>query len=363
MTDRRKPEIDTRGEFLLPPTEAMWEAMRAAEFGWPAWGEDPYVNQLQEMGAAMTGKQAALLCPTTNVSNLLGMMGYCRRGDVAIMEERCHLWWVEERNIAALAAAVPRLIRGNKLGEMTIDDIEVALGDSAYGFHPRTAVVCLENTHNVAGGTALSLDYMTRVSQVAHDHDAAVFVDGARFFNAAVALGVSLRDLAAPVDALSLSLNKGIGAPYGSLLCGTAEFIEKARENHRILGSHSIHKEGMFAAAAIVALETMIPRLAEDHTRARRLAGLLSSMDGIGVDMETVQTNIVRVEIGCMTPEEFTERVSARGVGVSVLDNGAVKFITHHGVDDGDIEAVAQVVREVLGARRHAIPGPTRNGR
>ena len=203
------------------------------------------------------------------------------------MEERCHLWWVEERNIAALAAAVPRLIRGNKLGEMAVDDIEAALTDSAYGFHPRTSLVCLENTHNVAGGTALPLDYMTFVSQVAHDHGAAVFVDGARFFNSAVAQGLSLRELAAPVDARSLSLNKGLGAPYGSLLCGSAEFIEQARENHRMLGSHSIHKEGLFAAAAIVALETMIPRLAEDHARARHLAELLGAMDGIRVDMET----------------------------------------------------------------------------
>ena len=195
---------------------------------------------------------------------------------------------------------------------------------------------------------------MTQVSHVAHEHNAAVFVDGARFFNAAVALGLSLRDLAAPVDALSLSLNKGIGAPYGSMLCGTAEFIEGARDNHRILGSHSVHKEGIFAAAAIVALENMIPRLAEDHARARRLAELLSDLKGIRVDMETVQTNTVRVDIDCMSPEEFTERVLDRGVGVSVLDSGSVKFITHHGVGAADIASVARVVREVLGASRRA---------
>ena len=350
MPNRKKPEIDTRGEFLLTPTDEMWEAMRSADIGWPSWDEDPYVSQLHEMAIELTGKEAAQLCPTTNVANLLGMMGHCRRGDVAIMEQRCHLWWVEERNIAAHAAAVPRLIRGNKFGEMAVEDIEAVFTDSAYGFHPRTSLVCLENTHNVSGGTTLSLDYMAQVAEVAHSHDAAVFMDGARFFNSAVAQGLSLRELAAPVDALSLSLNKGLGAPYGSLLCGSAEFIEGARENHRMLGSHSVHKEGLFAAAAIVALNTMIPRLAEDHDRARRLAELLGAMDGISVDMETVQTNIVRVDIDCMTPEEFSDRVLARGVGVSVLDPGAVKFITHHGVDDGDIEAAAQVVREVLEA-------------
>ena len=346
--DRRKLAIDTRGEFLLRPTEPMWEAMRAADIGWPSWDEDPYVSRLQELAAELTGKEAALLCPTTNTANLLGMMGYCRRGDVAIMEARCHLWWVEERNIAAHTGAVPRLIRGDKLGEMAISDVETAILETAYGFQPRTSLVCLENTHNVAGGVAQSPEYMVRVSRVAHEHGAAVFVDGARLFNAAVARGVSLRDMAAPVDALSLSLNKGIGAPYGSMLCGSTEFIESARENHRVLGSHSIHKEGIFAAAAIVALETMIPRLAEDHARAHRLAGLLGDMHGIRVDMETVQTNIVRVEIDCMSPADFVEGVSARGAGVTELDPGSVKFITHHGISDADIDAVADIVRDVL---------------
>ena len=267
--ERRKLAIDTRGEFLLPPTEPMWEAMRAAEIGWPSWGEDPSVNRLQELAAEMTGKEAALLCPTTNVANLLGVMGYCRRGDVAIMEARCHLWWVEERNIAAHTDAVPRLIRGDKLGEMAVSDVEAAILETGYGFQPRTSLVCLENTHNIAGGVALPPEYMLRVSRVAHQHGAAVFVDGARLFNAAVARGVPLSEMAAPVDALSLSLNKGIGAPYGSMLCGSAEFIEGARKNHRVLGSHSIHKEGLLAAAAIIALETMIPRLADrPHARA-----------------------------------------------------------------------------------------------
>ena len=346
--DRRKPAIDTRGEFLLPPTEPMWEAMRAAEIGWPLLGEDPHVSRLQELAAEMTGKEAALLCPTTNVANLLGLMGYCRRGDVAIMEARCHLWWVEERNIAAHTGAVPRLIRGDKFGEMAVTDVETAILETGYGFQPRTSLVCLENTHNIAGGVALPPEYMIRVSRAAHEHGAAVFVDGARLFNAAVARGVSLREMAAPVDALSLSLNKGIGAPYGSMLCGSAEFIEGARKNHSVLGSHSIHKEGMFAAAAIIALETMIPRLAEDHARARRLAGLLCEMEGIRVDMETVQTNIMRVEIDCMTPANFTTDVLARGAGVLELDAGSVKFITHHGISDADIDAVAEIVRDVL---------------
>ena len=342
------PSIDTRGELLLPPTEEMWDAMRSAEIGWPLRQEDPNVLQLERLAAEMTGQEAALLCPTTNVSNLLALMSLCARGDVAIMEARCHLWWVEERNIAAHTGAVPRLIGGGRLGMMGISEIEAALVESAYGLHPRTSVVCLENTHNVAGGVALPASYLAEVAEVAHRHGAAVFVDGARLFNAAVAHGVTLREMASAVDAVSLSLNKGIGAPYGSMLCGSTKIVEAARDHHRVLGSHSVHKEGIFAAAAIVALETLVDRLAEDHARARRLAELLNELDGIRVDLETVQTNIVRAEIDCMSPAEFIDRMSENGVGVMVLDSQSVKFITHRGIGDADIDAVAEIARGVL---------------
>ena len=344
----RKLLVDTRGEFFAPPTEAMWDAMRSAELGWPMKGDDPNVNRLEEMAAELTGKEAAMLVPTTSVANLLGMMGYCQRGDQAIMEARCHMWWVEERNIAAHTGAVPRLVRGDRLGEMPPEEIESAILERGYSYRPRTAMVCLENTHNISGGVALSPRYMGQVADLAHRHDAAVFVDGARLWNAAVAHGVPLSTMAGDVDAVSLSLNKGLGAPYGAMLCGSEELIRRSRQNHRVLGSHSVHKEGMFAAAAIVALETMMDRLAEDHRRARRLAELLSALPGLSVDMETVQTNIVRVETNDMDPAVFVERVMDRGVGVGVLDQKAVKFVTHYGIDDGDIETVAELVGQVV---------------
>lgn len=344
----RKLIVDTRGEFVLGPTEGMWEAMRSAEIGWPLWREDPYVNRLEGMVAHLTGKEAAMLVPTTNVANLLGMMGYCQRGDQAIMEARCHLWWVEERNIAAHTGAVPRLIRGNKLGEMALEEIEFAILEQAYASRPRTALVCLENTHNVSGGVALPPRYMAEVGELARRHEAAVFVDGARLFNAAVAHSVPLSSMTRNIDAVSLSLNKGLGAPYGAMLCGSSEFIERSRQNHQVLGSHSVHKEGIFAAAAIVALETMIDRLSDDHRRARRLAELLSSQPGLSVDMETVQTNIVRVDVQCMDPFTFVERVLDAGVGVTVLDQQSVKFVIHHGIDDRDVETVAELVSQVV---------------
>ncbi len=344
----RKLIVDTRGEFILPPTEAMWEAMRSADFGWTLWREDPYVIRLEEMIAELTGKETAMFVPTTSVANLLGMMGFCQRGDQAIMEARCHLWWVEDRNIAHHTGAVPRLIRGNKFGEMAVEEIEATILEQGYSYRPRTGMICLENTHNISGGVPLTTEYMTRVGDLARRHDIPVFADGARLFNAAVALGVSLKTLAKPLDAVSLSLNKGLGAPYGAMLCGSQEFIERARKDHRILGCHSVHKEGIFAAAAILALETMYERLAEDHRRARRLAELLSPLPGLEVDMETVQTNIVRVDTTSMDPSTFVQKVLDRGAGVSVLDPTSVKFVTHHGISDQDVETVAELVREVL---------------
>ena len=344
----RKLLVDTRTVTLLKPTEAMWEAMRSAELGWPLWGEDPNVNRLEEMMTQMTGKEAAMFLPTTNIANLLATMGHCQRGDQAIMEARCHLWWVEERNIATHTGAVPRLIRGNKFAEMALEDIEASILEQGYSYRPRTALVCLENAHLIAGGVTLTPQYISQVSQLAHGHGAAVFMDGAHIFNSAVAQGVNLRALTEPVDAVSMSLNKGLGAPYGSMLCGSKEFIERSRANHRILGSHSVHKEGMFAAAAIVALDTMIDRLAEDHQRARRLAELLSPLPGLSIDMETVQTNILRVEVTCTDPFTFAQRVLDRGAGVSVNDQKSVKFITHHQIHDKDVETVAEIVKDAL---------------
>ena len=349
MVNDRGPQlrVNTRSEWVNVATDAMWEAMQRAVIGWPHRGEDQNINRLERMVALLTGKEAALFVPTTNCANLLAMMALCRGGEQVIMEHRCHLWWVEQ-NIPRLTAAAPRMLPGNKFGEMALDDIESAINEQRYGMRPKTAAVCLENTHNVCGGVALSPQSIAQVVAVAHRYGARVFIDGARLFNAAAAHQVSLREMTADVDALSLSLNKGLGAPFGAMLCGSKELIASSRKNHAVLGSHSIHKVGFLAAAAIVALETMVDRLPEDHARARNLAESLAETPGLHVDLETVQTNIVRVELDEMQPAAFVELVEAKGVGVLVLDAKAVKFITHYGITDEDIVTAAAVVKEVL---------------
>jgi len=349
MTDRRASElrVKTRSEWVNVATDAMWKAMQEAEIGWPHRREDPHVNRLEEMVAQLAGKEAAMFVPTTNCANLLAMMGLCRSGEQVIMEHRCHLWWVEQ-NIPRLTGAAPRMLPGNKFGEMALDEIDSAIREQRYGMRPGTAAVCLENTHNVCGGVALSPQYTAQVAKIAHQHDARVFVDGARILNAAAALRVPLRELTADVDAFSLSLNKGLGAPFGAMLCGSEELISASHDNHTVLGSHSIHKAGFLAAAAIVALETMVDRLPEDHARARRLAELLADTPGLHIDLETVQTNIVRVELDKICPHTFVEQVESKGIGVLVLDSKAVKFVTHYGISDEDIEFAASIVKQVV---------------
>ncbi len=351
MPDRTASQlrVNTRSEWVNVATDAMWKAMQEAEIGWPHRREDPHVNRLEGMMAEIAGKEAALFLPTTNCANLLAMMGLCRSGQQVIMESRCHLWWVEQ-NIPRLTAASPRLLPGNKFGEMRLESIATAIVEQRYGMRPETAAVCLENTHNVCGGVALAPAYIQQVAELAHRHSARLFIDGARIFNAAAAVQVPLSELTANVDAFSVSLNKGLGAPFGALLCGSEELIEAARQNHTILGSHSIHKAGFLAAAGIVALETMVDRLPEDHARARRLAELLADTPGLHIDLETVQTNIVRVNLDDIDPHTFCEHVEANGVGVIVLDNRSVKFITHAGISDADIELAASIVKEVVAA-------------
>ena len=342
-------QVNTRSEWVNVATDAMWDAMRKAVIGWPHLGEDQNVNRLESMIADLTGKAASVFLPTTNCANLLAMMGLCDHCDQVIMENRCHLWWVEQ-NIPRLTGASPRMLPGNKLGEMDLDEVAAVIEEQRYGMKPSTAVVCLENSHNVCGGVALPPSYLAQAAEVAHQYGVSLFVDGARLFNAAAAHQVPLREMVAEVDVLSLSLNKGLGAPFGAMLCGSQESILEARENHKILGSHSIHKAGFLAAGAIVALETMLDRLPEDHVRAQKLAHLLVDIPGLNVDLETVQTNIVRVEPETMSPRDFASQVEAKGVGVMVLDQRAVKFITHYGIDDAGVEFVAKIAQEVIAA-------------
>jgi threonine aldolase len=326
----------------------MWEAMQAVPIGMADFGEDTTVAELETRGATLSGHEAALLLPTVTAGTILAVMAGSSPGSVVLMERRAHIYWVEELHVSAICGATPRIVDGDKFGCIPVDTIAGILAESYYGHRQRVTLVCLENTHNICGGTILAPDYISAVSELCHQHAVEVFVDGARLFNAAVALNANLREFTSPVDYAVIALNKGLGAPFGALLCGSEAFIAESRRRARRLGVASLHKAGIYAAAGLVALDTMVERLAEDHERARRLAGELASVPGLGIDLETVQTNLVRVEVSPSlgSAADFAAEMLRRGVRVHSFEEGAFKFAVHYEITDAHIDAAIQITRE-----------------
>lgn len=333
---------------MTPPTQEMWEAMRRAEIGWTLYRQDRAVNELEERGAALLGKEATLFLPTCSMANLLALMTLGERGSQAVLEASAHILTSEEWGITSVAGLFPRMVNGTR-GVLSPDDAAEAIEGAprAALYQSRTSLVCLENSHNNAGGVALTVEQTNAVARVAHAKGAQVYVDGARLFNSAAALGVSTRDLCAHVDAVGVSLNKGLCAPLGALLGGTRERIEGARVNAKRIGAASMHKAGIFAAAAHVALDTMPARLGEDNARAQALARRLA--DVIDIDLATVQTNIVFADVRRlgMSSGEFAAQLERQGVLVYVRPGTRVRFVTHRLVGDADVDAVVEAVRAV----------------
>jgi threonine aldolase len=330
---------------MTPPTDAMWEAMRRARYGGAVFGEDASVRELESLGAEMLGKQAALLVPTCSMANLLALMTLGERGTQAILEATSHIAWSEEYGFAHICGMFPRLLTG-KQGVLHAAEVEELIVTPQFSHLPRTSIVCLENSHNNAGGIAVTPDQTAAVAAVAHRHRIAVHLDGARLFNSAAALGVSARELAAPVDTVAVSLNKGLCAPVGALLCGSSQVIGAARINARRIGAGSIHKAGIFAAAGIIALTDMVDRLVDDNRRAARLAQLLKA-SGIQVDLATVQTNIVLATVS-FPARDFVSRLTQQGVLALERSAHDVRFVTHRLIGDAEIERAAEIVARLL---------------
>ena len=340
--------VDLRTDAVTQPTDEMWAAMRSAHLGWTLVGEDPSVNALEALAAELAGKEAAVFVPTGTMANLIALMSHTGRGEQIILEASSHILWSEEWSFASLCGLVARPVPGT-LGFMPPDEIEHAIQDQRSSHRPTTSLICLENTHNAAGGSVLNAGQMTAISQVAQRFGVPIHLDGARVFNACVALGISLRDLTAGVDTLTLSLNKGLCAPEGALLCGSSSFVERSRVNVHRLGA-GVHKAGIAAAAGIVALNTMLPRLAEDHRRAMVLARGLSQMDGIDLSLDAVHTNIVMIHIdpSLMSGAQLISLLDERSVWAFQYAEQMVRFVTHRGISDADISYVLDVVQEVV---------------
>lgn len=343
--------VDLRSDTVTLPTPQMREAMAEAVVGDDVYGEDPTINQIEEMSASLMGKQAGLFVPTGTMGNLAAILAHCGRGDEFILGDQSHTFLFEAGGAAALGGVHPHLLQNQADGTLILDDIEGAVRKEDI-HQPISRLVVLENTHNRCGGVALSLEYTRAAGDLAHQYGLQLHLDGARIFNAAVALGVEAADLAEPTDSVTFCLSKGLSAPVGSLLCGSSEFIARARRMRKQLGG-GMRQAGVLAAAGIVALETMIERLEEDHIRAKNLAQGLATVPGLVLDPGIPETNMVFLSLNDEVPlsaSEVAVRLKERGVLAGVVTNRRFRLVTHYWIEDSDIDQAIAVFQEVMRA-------------
>jgi len=335
--------IDLRSDTITLPTDEMRRAMYDAELGDDVFGDDPTVKQLEALAARMLAKEDAMFVPSGTMSNLVAILTHSRPGDEIIVGNESHIFWYEVGGAWTLGGVGLRTVPNEAGARLDPDAVAQAIRPENIHF-PRTSLLCLENTHNRCGGAALTVEHTAAIADLAHGHGLMVHLDGARIFNAAVALGVPAEKLTAPTDSVGFCISKGLSAPVGSLLCGTGDFIDRARKWRKMLGG-GMRQVGVIAAAGIVALQTMVDRLAEDHATARQLADGLAAIPGISLDPAKIQTNIVFFESPeTMSGPEFIQRVSEQGVKVTNRSGRTVRAVTSRMVDAADIaEALVRI--------------------
>ena len=348
--------IDLRSDTVTQPTDEMRRAMGAAEVGDDVFGEDPSINELQERSAALLGKEAGLLTSSGTMSNLIATLAWSSHGDEIIMGDQAHMFWNEGAGQAALGGVQTRLVPNDPQGRISADDVSAAIRPPGNLHFPRTSMICLENTHNRCSGGVLTPEDTRAVCDVAHAAGVPVHLDGARIFNAAIALEVPAAELTRDVDDLSFCLSKSLSCPVGSVLVGSQDFIDQAKRWRKMLGG-GMRQAGILAAAGLVALDTMIDRLAEDHQHARRLAQGLANIDGLSVDPESIQTNIVFFEVDedLGTAADLIAALDRQGVKVSYPGKQSIRMVTHRHISPEDIEEAlsrtSAAVRELRASR------------
>ena len=342
--------IDLRSDTVTQPSAEMRQAMASAEVGDDVLLEDPTVNRLQERAAEMFGHEAGLFVPSGSMGNLACILAQAERGDEVICESAGHVNNYEMASLSAIAGVLPRVVVAED-GIMTWDQIEEAICPEAY-YRAQTAMVALENTHNMAGGTVYPTDLVNEICERAHERGLRVHLDGARIFNAAVALGEDVAEMTRNFDSVQFCLSKGLGAPIGSLIVGTKKLIERCRRFRKMLGG-GMRQVGVIAAAGLVALEKGPCRLEEDHDNARFLADQLAQLQGIEIDPGKVRTNIViyGVSGAGFDSAGFLSELESRGVlGVGV-DRQRIRMVTHVDVTRNHVEQAVGVITEVVQER------------
>ncbi len=347
--------IDLRSDTVTLPSPRMREAMARAELGDDVYGEDPTINRLQDLAAEMTGKEAALFVPSGTMGNLIAILTHAGRGQAVIVGDQSHIYHYEAGGASVLGGSPMYVIPNKKDGMFDLEQVKASIADESDAHVAPTALICIENTHNRCGGTVLSTEQIEAISTLAHTHGVHIHMDGARVFNAATALGVPVSTLAGSVDSLMFCLSKGLSAPVGSMLVGNKEFIRRAHRTRKLLGG-GMRQAGVLAAAGIVALEQMVDRLVEDHENCKLLAQGLADFPQIEIDPERVVTNILYFTLHDEQQKEltdsqtalFTARARGQGVLLGPVGGGAIRAVTHYGVERQHIEMALAGIRRTL---------------
>jgi threonine aldolase len=341
--------IDLRSDTVTHPTPEMREAMAKAPVGDDVFGDDPTINQLQELAAEKVGKQAGLFVASGTMGNLSAILSHCTRGDEAIMGKRSHTFLFEGGGISTLGGIHSSQINENADGSLPLDEVEANLRDADDDHQPVSRLIEIENTHNRCGGAWQSPEYLQKLGDFAHARGLVVHMDGARLFNAAAAQKIDAKQLTAPVDSVTFCLSKGLCAPVGSVLCGSNEFIAKARKIRKHLGG-GLRQGGIIAAAGIVALNKMVDRLSEDHARARTLAEGLGSLPLIMLDGMPA-TNMVFFSLADsvkLTDGQIEQKMKEKGILVHSTGPRRFRLVTHYWIDDSAVEKTVEAFKAEL---------------
>lgn len=347
--------IDLRSDTVTLPTPAMREAMYRAEVGDDVYQEDPTINRLQEMAAQRLGKEAALFVASGTMGNAAAILAHAGRGEAVIVGNQSHVYHYEVGGASTLGGSPMVVVPTHPDGMLDLNEVQISISDGSDEHTAPTALLCIENTHNRCGGTVLSVEQVEQLSSLAHAHGVAVHMDGARIFNAAIALDVPASTLVRTVDSTMFCLSKGLSAPVGSMLVGSHDFIRRAHRVRKLLGG-GMRQAGILAAAGIVALEQMVDRLAEDHEHCKQLAHGLADYPQIDIDVERVVTNMVVFSVRNAQQEplneaqtmQFLEKAREHGVLMGPIGQGKIRAVTHYGIDANDITAALVGIRRAL---------------
>lgn len=343
--------IDLRSDTVTKPTLKMRQAMMDAEVGDDGFGEDPTTNKFEKMAAERLGKEDALFVASGVMGNLIAIMVYTKPGDGLICDKKAHINTMASGNTAALAGVTICPLDVDESGRFDMEELEscINLDDTRF---PKTSLIVLENTNNLAGGTVVTPEETSKIYKIAKKYGLKLHLDGARIFNSAIAQGVDVAELTKDCDSVMFCISKGLASPVGSIIAGTKEFIAEARRKRKMLGG-GMRQTGILAACGIIALEEMIDRMKEDHDNARYLAEGLAGIEGFSINLDTVQTNIIyfKFELPKVSCKRFVEDVSEKGVYTVYLERDYGRMVTHKDLNRSDIDYALEVIKNTVSGR------------